>query len=108
MSQRYRGVPPYLRDEITEVKKEIASGKSPEEIQAERELKRGKGPMPPLKKDEMPGDKDKEAEGKEGKKGGKVVKIKCPKCDKIQTVTTPKRPLEFACDGCGMKLVLKK
>ena len=45
---------------------------------------------------------------KEGKKGGKVVKIKCPKCDKIQTVTTPKRPLEFGCDGCGMKLVLKK
>jgi uncharacterized membrane protein len=106
MSQRYRGVPSYLRDEINEVKKEIASGKTPEDIQAEREMKRGKGPAPPLKKDEGP--VDKEAEGKEGKKGGKVVKIKCPKCDKIQTVTTTKRPLEFGCDGCGMKLVLKK
>jgi uncharacterized membrane protein/ribosomal protein S27E len=109
MSQR-RGVPPYLREEIDEVKREIAAGKTIEDIRAERDMRRGKefgkAPPVPLKKEE-----GLEKEGpapKEGKKGGKVVKIKCPKCDKIQTVTTPKRPLEFGCDGCGMKLVLKK
>ena len=41
-------------------------------------------------------------------KSGKRVKIKCPKCEIIQTVTTTKRPLEFECDSCGMKLVLRK
>ena len=109
MSQR-RGVPPYLREEIDEVKREIAAGKSIEDVRAERDMRRGKefgkAPPVPLKKEE-----GLEKEGpapKEGRKGGKVVKIKCPKCDKIQTVTTPKRPLEFGCDGCGMKLVLKK
>ena len=39
---------------------------------------------------------------------GKAVRIKCPKCDKIQTVPSSKRPIEFSCSNCGMKLVLKK
>ncbi len=104
MSQR-RGVPSYLREEIEDVKREIAAGKSVEDVRAEREMRRGKDFKAPLKKEEG---LEKEAAPKEGKKGGKVTKIKCPKCDKIQTVTTTKRPLEFGCDGCGMKLVLKK
>ena len=108
-------------------------GKSPEEIEEMRRRKLekqgfdrkkgavmgdeeagpGLGPISPS----LPASEDKllpPAGGIKGKQGkapkgpGKKIRIKCPKCDKIQTVTTTKRPIEFLCTNCGMKLVLKK
>ena len=51
---------------------------------------------------------EEEKEKPKKKPSGKVIRIKCPKCDKVQTVTSTKRPIEFGCSNCGMKLVLKK
>jgi uncharacterized membrane protein len=44
----------------------------------------------------------------EGEAPKSDVKIKCPKCDMVQVVPSTKRPLEFECDDCGQKLVLRK
>jgi hypothetical protein len=121
-----RGIPEHLREEIAMAKQARRMGKSPEEIEDMRRKKFEKQMMdkkrpgaaapgaeeglrpPPT----LPASEDKllpPARGK-GKKteAGKPVKIKCPKCDKIQKVTSTKRPIEFLCSNCGMKLVLKK
>jgi ribosomal protein S27E len=39
---------------------------------------------------------------------GKKVKIQCPNCEEIMVVTSPKRPINVDCKGCGKKLVLTK
>ncbi|MFW9878237.1 MAG: NEW3 domain-containing protein, partial [Candidatus Thorarchaeota archaeon] len=99
-----RGIPPELRKEIAMAK----AGKSYSEIEQRRQMSSEK--FAPEKKKGALKDSD-ELEEKEtpGKKGpGKMVRIKCPKCDKVQNVTSTKRPIEFPCSNCGMKLVLKK
>ncbi len=103
-----RSIPPELREEIAMAKQAARMGKSPEEIR-EMRAKRFEKPSMEKKKPTM-GEKgleeEKETPAKKAPKKG--VRIKCPKCDKIQMVTTTKRPIEFSCPNCGMKLVLKK
>ncbi len=115
-----RGIPPDLKEEIALAKQAKRMGKSEEEIQDMRRKRMGKmgadkkkpgmGTASGFDKEVPllpPGEEEeKEAPRKKGK--GKVMRIKCPKCDKIQTVTSAKRPIEFPCTNCGMKLVLKK
>jgi uncharacterized membrane protein/ribosomal protein S27E len=107
-----RGIPQDLREEIAMAKQAARMGKSPEEIQDMRRKKLDRGGVDkkrptfaPEKETSAPEeDSDKPSKGIPGK----AVRIKCPKCDKIQTVPSPKRPIEFSCSTCGMKLVLKK
>jgi ribosomal protein S27E len=116
-SVSYRsGIPPELREEIAMAKQASKMGKSPDEIRAMRR-KRYEGPgalgekkKPGFKPEKEMDDTGVEEEREKPKKKspGKVTRIKCPKCDKVQTVTSTKRPIEFPCSTCGMKLVLKK
>ncbi len=121
-SSQSRNIPPELKEEIDMVKQAYKSGKSSDEIQEmrrkkfdrgggiERERKRpglgaaGAGAAGALGEGAAEGVGEKSAGGAPGRS----VKIKCPKCDKIQTVPSSKRPIEFSCTNCGMKLVLKK
>jgi ribosomal protein S27E len=114
-----RGIPQDLKEEIAMSKQAARAGKSPEEIQEMRRkrLDRGSGErrratgagagatFSSIDK-EAPGAGEDDAEKPKGP--SKTVRIKCPKCDKIQTVPSSKRPIEFGCSNCGMKLVLKK
>jgi uncharacterized membrane protein/ribosomal protein S27E len=99
-----RGIPAELREEIAMAKK----GKPYSEIEQRRQMSSEKF-APEKKKGALKDRDDLEEKEKPGKKGsGKLVRIKCPKCDKVQNVTSTKRPIEFPCSNCGMKLVLKK
>lgn len=109
-----RSIPQDLREEIAMAKQAKRMGKSPEEIRDMRlkRMERGGGEK---KRTGLMPEKEiagpmKEEEPEKPQKGvsGKTVRIKCPKCDKIQTVPSAKRPIEFSCSTCGMKLVLKK
>jgi uncharacterized repeat protein (TIGR01451 family) len=106
-----RGIPADLREEIAMAKQASRMGKSPEEISEMRRKrfeKSGDKKKPGLKTERETPRGEEEGPGPRKKVPGKAVKIKCPKCDRIQAVTTPKRPIEFPCSNCGMKLVLKK
>lgn len=122
-----RSIPEHLREEIAMAKQARRMGKSPEEIEDMRRKKYEKqmidkkrpgagapgaeeGLRPPPTLPAASEDKLLPPARGKGKKaeGDKPVKIKCPKCDKIQKVTSTKRPIEFLCSNCGMKLVLKK
>ncbi len=107
-----RSIPEDLREEIAMAKQAAKMGKSPEEIKEMRRkrlekdtIDKKKSGFTPLPERELPGE---EAEKTQKGMLGKAVRIKCPKCDKIQTVPSVKRPIEFSCTNCGMKLVLKK
>jgi uncharacterized membrane protein/ribosomal protein S27E len=107
-----RGIPQDLKEEIAMSKQAARMGKSPEEIKEMRRkrLERGggekkRGGLGPAMTDKEPMGGDEE---ERPKAPSKAVRIKCPKCDKIQTVPSSKRPIEFGCSNCGMKLVLKK
>ncbi len=110
-----RGIPDDLKEEIRMAKQASRMGKSNEEIQEMRRKRFSERTGFDKKKPGMPMTTPTEREGPalgdddEKLKGPtKAVKIKCPKCDKIQTVPSAKRPIEFPCMNCGMKLVLKK
>ena len=99
-----RGIPPELRQEIAMAKQ----GKSFSEIEQRRQMRNENFALD-KKKGALKDMDDQEDMEKPGKKGpGKMTRIKCPKCDKVQNVTSTKRPIEFPCSNCGMKLVLKK
>ena len=113
-SRTKRPLPEDLKEEIAKAKAEADRERPKTQEPKEKELKK-------VKKDEieklltkksLPLPKTQaalpESTKKEKEKPAKAVKIKCPKCDIIQTVTSPKRPLEFECEDCGMKLILKK
>ena len=113
-SRTKKPLPEDLKEEIAKAKAEADKERPKEETPRETDIKK-------VKKDEieklltkksLPLPKTQaalpESTEKEKEKPAKAVKIKCPKCDIIQTVTSPKRPLEFECEDCGMKLILKK
>jgi len=113
-SRSKRPVPDDLKDEIARAKAEAERERPREEEIGDMGTKKvSKEDIEEqlLKKKTLPKAKPAlpESTEKEGsEKPTKRVKIKCPKCEKIQTVGSPKRPLEFECDDCGMKLILKK
>jgi uncharacterized membrane protein/ribosomal protein S27E len=112
-SASYRsGIPADLREEIALAKQAKRMGKSPDEIRDMR-MKKYERFTPETKRSGLKSDKEAPAMEDESEKprkrgSGKVTRIKCPKCDRVQTVTSTKRPIEFPCSNCGMKLVLKK
>jgi uncharacterized membrane protein len=109
-----RGIPDDLKEEIAMAKQAARMGKSPEEISDMRKKRMEKSyGMETRRKPSLTMEKetpvDEEAEKPKSTAGAsKPTRIKCPKCDKIQTVPSTKRPIEFGCSSCGMKLVLKK
>ena len=113
-SRTKRPVPDDLKDEIARAKAEAEKERPREEESEDAETKKVKKEdieQKLLKKKTLPGATPALPESTEkdaSEKPTKRVKIKCPKCEKIQTVTSPKRPLDFECDDCGMKLILKK
>ena len=116
VSQR-RGIPKDLREEIAIAKQARKLGKSDEEIAEMRRKKiekfGGAGAGVERTKPGVKGERElkkpeEEKESPRKKAAGKAVRIKCPKCDRIQAVKSTKRPIEFPCSNCGMKLVLKK
>ena len=115
LSRPKRPVPEEYKDEIAkaraEAEKEMAEE---EEEKAGKKVKKEDIEKDLLKTKALPKGKAPAALPESTKKDtaektpAKRVKIKCPKCESIQTVTSTKRPLEFECEDCGMKLVLKK
>jgi len=103
-SRTRRSLPEDYKDEIAKAKSE---GDEEEEEEEEEEVE-DKKLLASKERPALPEKAGEEGEEGEDKKPPKKVKIKCPKCNEIQTVTSPKRPLEFECDECGMRLILKK
>jgi uncharacterized membrane protein/ribosomal protein S27E len=115
-----RGIPAHLREEIAQAKREARLvAKAPPKPPKPPAVPEKKIPKPPKKPPEevpLPPKPPKKKvppslpvkKVEEKKPPVAAVKIKCPKCNEIQTVTSPKRPIEFDCSKCGMKLVLKK
>jgi uncharacterized membrane protein len=109
--RRRRELPPDIKAELSKLRKESDMRRGRRDLEKSSELDSaaaGKdlalpGSAAGRFKELPPGPDDLESETPR-----KAVKIKCPKCDRIQTVPSPKRPLEFDCDDCGQKLVLRK
>ncbi|UCH88806.1 MAG: hypothetical protein JSV49_11280 [Thermoplasmata archaeon] len=104
--RRRRELPPDIKAELMKLRKES-------ELRKGRELGEKPSPEIPLPEKETalptPGKfKELPPGPDEEEMPRKATKIKCPKCDRIQTVPSPKRPIEFECDDCGQKLVLRK
>ncbi len=114
-SRSQRPIPEDLKEEIAKAKAEAERERPREKADDEKDVKKvkkddiekllTKKTLPSKAQAALPQSTKK---GKDDKKPVKQVKIKCPKCEIIQTVTSQKRPLEFECDDCGMKLILKK
>jgi len=114
-SRSKRPIPEDLKEEIAKAKAEAEKDMPKDEEDEEKDVKKvkrdeiekllTKKTLPSKAQAALPQSTKKM---KDEKKPVKQVKIKCPKCESIQTVTTQKRPLEFECEDCGMKLILKK
>jgi uncharacterized membrane protein len=111
--RRRRELPPDVKAELAKLRKEseMRKGRHEPEFDKSQELGApgagaagaGAAALPSVGKfKELPPGPDEE------EAPVKATKIKCPKCDKIQTVPSAKRPIEFGCDDCGQKLVLRK
>ncbi len=114
-SRSKRPIPEDLKEELAKAKAEAERERPRDEADDEKDVKKvkkdeiekllTKKTLPSKAQAALPQSTKKE---KDEKKPVKQVKIKCPKCESIQTVTNQKRPLEFECEDCGMKLILKK